>query len=121
MDHWAFATSPHGLGLAPEVFWSLRTNEFLALRRAWAQEQAKFYNAHFSGNGPAWMPDDFLKPKNRERRIAQGKRDKIESDMLNFKLAQIEASKGKGPGKNIPFWAREDWDGSIPMKEAHAG
>lgn len=95
-------------------------SEFVALRRVydgsmrrWAYEQATFHNAHFVTDGAPWQPDDFLGTGNRAARLAQAKRDKAETDMLNAKLAQIERTKGKGV-QGIPFWAQPDWDGKAP-------
>jgi len=113
---WAFATSPHGLGLSSESFWCLRTTEYQALRRAyeaplkrWAFEQATFHNANFETKGAPWVPDDFLGQGNRQERIAQAARDKAETDLLNFELGRIQ----QGKTTSVPFWALKDWDGTV--------
>lgn len=80
MRLWALGTSPYGLGLTSEAFWSLTWREFDALKEVydapierWAVEVSMFANAHFrDGNAAAWEPDDFLgKGKRAARNITK--------------------------------------------------
>ena len=73
MDLWAFATSPHGLGLSEAAFWWLSPREYFALRKVWqshrdltiglyAQLQASLHNLWSTGK--RWKPEDFTgKPR----------------------------------------------------------
>lgn len=112
---WAFATSPHGLGLSSEVFWCLRMPEYLALKkiydakiRRWAIEQATLRNAHLT-DGVPWTPDDFLGKSDRQKRIWQHKKDQQSVQMANFQLSRIVA--GAPPPPDTPEWAIGEYRG----------
>lgn len=78
MDAWAFAVSPHGLGLTGAQFWALTPREFYALREVWedvkerdialsAGLQAAVYNAIGGGKkgGGQFVPTDFYHPRRK--------------------------------------------------------
>lgn len=71
---WAFATSAHGLALAPDHFWNLTPREYEALKAVWwgeqkqaiyrhADLQATLHNAWFKRKDNPdqfWSLEDFL-------------------------------------------------------------
>src|SRR5262249_8973576 len=108
---WAYATSPHGLGLTDSAFWALSYREFDALRTVarqpierWAMEQAMFANAHFRGkDDPPWVAADFLEPNHREKTKAEATASKLAVLRANRILNQMK------PGDKVddlPPWAR---------------
>lgn len=102
MQIWAFGTSPHGLGLAPEAFWCLTQWEFDHLKMPWAHHQAQFHNAHFNSAGTPWIAEDFMGGGNREQRIQMRLRDEAISVMENKRLSRMK--KGEVSAE-IPDWA----------------
>ncbi len=44
MDRWAFATSPDGLGLTSQFFWSITHRELRAYRKVWDAKQKQHRN-----------------------------------------------------------------------------
>jgi hypothetical protein len=119
LDLWAYAVSPHGLGLKPEFFWSLAIDEYRALERPhryalerWGLERAHFCNAHFKTDGVPWLPADFIGRGNRDQRIKQRRIDGAAVAVLNRQLAQMRP--GMAEPEWLPVWARKDFDMSKP-------
>ena len=128
---WAFCRSPRGLGLSEDDFWCLSYREINAHRDVYDQNiqqqaialasvQAEIRNANtrIDLQGQLYTADDFLHPQARVARIAQAKKDKMDEDFVNWNLAKIQGGKGKAPSKTVPFWALDNWDGSIPPEFA---
>ncbi len=68
--------------------------------------------------GVPWTAEDFLgrgdragRIKQSTKAIAQKRKDDLDADFLNFKIDLIKKNR---KGKDVPFWAMADWDGSIP-------
>lgn len=108
MKLWAFGVSPHGLGLAPEVFWSLDAAEFFALKdvhdaalKRWAIEMACHYNATYDADGVPWTAGDFLPGGDRAARMRQHLIGKVEAAKVTVELAQMKA--GDTP-EGLPSW-----------------
>ncbi len=104
MKSWAYAVSPHGLGLSEERSWELTPREFHALQDVhttalyrWAMQQASFYNAHFRGKGePAYEPEHFLGTKTRK---VMSVKEKLEVQRVNLALEKITED-------DVPDWAK---------------
>lgn len=117
MKLWAYGTSPHGLGLQPDRFWTLTIREFQALKSVhrselmrWAIEQASFHNLNFlardSQGRPTeepWKPEDFLGEGNRQDRNDERQFSTMAAAQANAALANIIA--GAPPSEDIPEWA----------------
>lgn len=86
MDAWAFAVSPHGLGLTGAQFWNLTPREFYALRDVWedvkerdivlsASLQAAVYNAIGGGKkgGGQFHATDFYRPRRKSGNSREGR------------------------------------------------
>ena len=101
-ESWAFCTSPDGLNLSPDRFWSLAWADIHSLvdvhrkRRhgeanRWAISHASFYNVHFRDkNAAPWLPEDFLGTGDHAKRTLEMQREKHEIAMENQRLAQIK-------------------------------
>lgn len=111
MKLWAFGTSPYGLGLTPEAFWSLTPWEFECLRdvydeprKRWAISQADLRNINnYATDGAPWLPEDFLHEGNRAARVRQAKLDN--AALIAEKLRLRKMKPGDPPAANIPDWA----------------
>lgn len=127
MKLWAFCVSPHGLGMSDLDFWCASYQEINALKSVydqsiwrWAHQQAALYNANtrFDMQGVPWSAEDFLGKGDRASRVAKiiqdaerKQKDDRAVEFLNFKLDLIRKNKS---GKDIPFWAMDNWTGEIP-------
>jgi hypothetical protein len=120
---WAFATSPHGLGMSTSESWQRTPREFKALERVylstlerWAIERAQFANAHFKRqDSQTFSADDFLDTPTARVRKRKREKERFESMLMKREadsqtrrmiaarsdpalLAVIEAE--------LPAWAR---------------
>lgn len=113
MRSWAFATSPHGLGLSGARSWELTPREHAALVDVhkqtvtrWARARAQFANAHFRGeNDVPFLADDFTGEGDREARQAEMQRSLLAAARANASLAQMK--RGDKP-EGLPSWALGD-------------
>lgn len=119
MGSWAFATSPHGLGLTTEQFWGYTPREAKALEKIaeaplhrWAAERAHFFNAHqMTSKGQEfkpWHAHDFFDTPEARRVRAMAERDEREFQAAKIaekqELWQMKA--GKFDESQLPGWAR---------------
>ena len=87
MKSWAFATSPHGLGLSSKQSWALTPREFAALREL--HPQARAWAAH----------------RQAELDRVQAERDRAEVNAANAYIGLMRRdSKQKGALKPPPGW-----------------
>lgn len=108
---WAFATSPHGLGLSSSELWRSTPREIHALRKVydsalyrWAIERAMYANVHFrKPEEAAFIPEDFLGRSDRTVRSAQQFKEKLAVQRANQALQAIRP--GVVP-EGLPDWAR---------------
>jgi hypothetical protein len=115
LKSWAYAVSPHGLGLSEERSWSLTPREYSALREIheqslyrWALQQSAYYNVHFRGKGePAWEPDHFLGKKLRSVKPRQSISEKLEVMRANQALLNITE-------EDVPAWAKGNKEDLCP-------
>lgn len=123
MKLWAYGTSPHGLGLPSDHFWTLTVREFQALKSVhrselmrWAIEQASFHNLNFlardSQGRPTeepWKPEDFLGEGNRTLRNDEKQLSTIAAAQANTALMNLKP--GEPPSDQVPDWARGAYHG----------
>ena len=108
---WAFATSPHGLGLTPVAFWASTRVELDALievyevkRREWALTQALQANIHCrKKDDPPFTAEDFLGRADREKRVAESLRSRTAAMAATMALRKIKP--GAPPTEDVPAWA----------------
>lgn len=115
---WAFATSPDGLGLTPERFWSLTIPEYNALKevhdnrvsgelRRWAIERAQFANVHFRRvergqyQDAPFVPEDFLGSGDHAKRTAEMMQSRRAVAMETARLAKMRHGQKFNPAKIV--------------------
>jgi hypothetical protein len=122
LDLWAFATSPYGLGLSSEVFWSLTGRELQAFKLQWAKNQAQALNLQANTEGVPFIPEDFLGLSDRVERVAEHKakmeRAEAIAAMENFKNEQLRMGIGEVPDDGVPEWMKK---AAKKQKEAKLG
>lgn len=127
MDSWAFAVSPHGLGLTGEQFWALTPREFYALREVWEDVkerdialssgvQAAVYNAIGGGKrgGGQFQPTDFYRPRRTRHPAHQQRAGALPADPLDPHGGQQSVEEKKWMIRSILSEAAENLPKELP-------
>lgn len=83
----------------------LSQRQYNALRFWWAQDQAQFHNAHFTGDKIPWLPEDFLSKGRRAKRKHEAGMEALRVDKMNANLVDIRPGVPASKLKDIPKWA----------------
>lgn len=110
LREWAYATSPYGLGLTAEQFWTYTPRELKALTRVheahlerWALDRAMFANAHRDPNSPPFEPGDFLGLSSYEQRRIQANEQRTQDEIALRREKRRQA--GAIEINSVPEWA----------------